>query len=111
TSFDVALVREGEFTHSKRRALGHDALVTGLAAVDIVSIGAGGGSIAWTDRRGVPQVGPESAGSNPGPACYGRGGERPTVTDAMVVLGVIDPDNYLGGRVKLDKAAARQVLH
>ena len=110
TSFDVALVREGEFTHSKRRALGHDALVTGLAAVDIVSIGAGGGSIAWTDRRGVPQVGPESAGSNPGPACYGRGGERPTVTDAMVVMNFIDPGDYLGGRRELDGEASRRVL-
>jgi N-methylhydantoinase A len=110
TSFDVALLREGEFTHSKRRPLGHEALVTGLAAVDIVSIGAGGGSIAWTDRRGVPQVGPESAGSNPGPACYGRGGTRPTVTDAMIVMNFIDPADYLGGRRALDGDAARAVL-
>jgi N-methylhydantoinase A len=110
TSFDVALVRQGEFTHSKRRALGHEALVTGLAAVDIVSIGAGGGSIAWTDRRGVPQVGPESAGSNPGPACYGRGGDRPTVTDAMVVMNFIDPGDYLGGRRELDGEASRRVF-
>jgi len=110
TSFDVALVRDGEFTHSKRRPLGHEALVTGLAAVDIVSIGAGGGSIAWSDRRGVPQVGPESAGSDPGPACYGRGGGRPTVTDAMVALNFIDPSDYLGGRRELDGDAARAAL-
>jgi len=110
TSFDVALVRDGEFTHSKRRSLGHEALVTGLAAVDIVSIGAGGGSIAWADRRGVPQVGPQSAGSDPGPACYGRGGTRPTVTDAMVTMNFIDPADYLRGRRALDGDAARAVL-
>jgi N-methylhydantoinase A len=110
TSFDVALIRGGELTHSKRRALGHAALVTGLAAVDIVSIGAGGGSIAWLDRRGIPQVGPTSAGSDPGPACYGRGGTQPTVTDAMVVMNFLDPDDYLGGRRRLVPAAARDAL-
>lgn len=110
TSFDVALVRDGEFTYSKRRSLGHSAFVTGLAAVDIVSIGAGGGSIAHVDRRGVPQVGPHSAGANPGPACYGRGGEEATVTDAMVVLGFIDPGAYLGGRRELDLAAAEAAV-
>jgi N-methylhydantoinase A len=110
TSFDVAIVRDGEFTHSKSRPLGHPALVTGLAAVDIVSIGAGGGSIGWTDRRGVPQVGPMSAGSRPGPACYGRGGTEPTVTDAMVALNFIDPDDYLRGRRPLDRDAALAAL-
>lgn len=110
TSFDVALIRNGEFTHSKRRALGHPALVTGLAAVDIVSIGAGGGSVAWIDRRGVPQVGPTSAGSDPGPVCYGRGGTQPTVTDAMVVMGLLHPGEYLGGRRTLDADAAREAL-
>lgn len=110
TSFDVSLLRRGEFTHSKRRALGHPALVTGLAAVDIVSIGAGGGSIAWIDRRGVPQVGPMSAGSDPGPACYGRGGAAPTVTDAMVAMGFLDPGDYLGGRRPLDRDAATAAL-
>ena len=110
TSFDVALVRDGEFTHSKRRAMGHPALITGLAAVDIVSIGAGGGSIAWIDRRGVPQVGPNSAGSDPGPACYGRGGTDPTVTDAMVVMGFLDPGDYLDGRRSLNRDAARDVI-
>jgi N-methylhydantoinase A len=110
TSFDVALVRDGEFTYSKRRSLGHPAFVTGLAAVDIVSIGAGGGSIAHVDRRGVPQVGPHSAGAVPGPACYGRGGEEATVTDAMVVLGFIDPGAYLGGRRELDLGAAETAV-
>jgi N-methylhydantoinase A len=110
TSFDVALLRDGEFTYSKRRALGHPAFVTGLAAVDIVSIGAGGGSIAFLDRRGVPQVGPHSAGAQPGPACYGLGGTDATVTDAMVVLGFIDPDAFLGGRRELDVDAAQQAV-
>jgi N-methylhydantoinase A len=110
TSFDVALVRDGEFTYSKRRPLGHPSFITGLAAVDIVSIGAGGGSIASVDRRGVPQVGPQSAGAKPGPACYGRGGTDATVTDAMVTLGFIDPEGYLGGRRALDLAAAEKVV-
>jgi N-methylhydantoinase A len=110
TSFDVALLRDGEFTYSKRRSLGHEAFVTGLASVDIVSIGAGGGSIAHLDRRGVPQVGPQSAGAHPGPACYRQGGEAATVTDAMVVLGFIDPGAFLGGRRTLDLEAARAAV-
>ncbi len=85
-------------------------LPTGINVVDVVSIGAGGGSIAWVDERGVPQVGPHSAGSSPGPACYGRGGVQPTVTDATLVAGLINPDAYLDGRVKLDRAAALGVI-
>ena len=110
TSFDVALLADGEFTYTKRRPLGHPTLETGLVAVDIVSIGAGGGSIAWMDRRGLPQVGPQSAGSNPGPACYGRGGERATVTDSMVHLNMIDAGGYLGGRWTLDESRAERAL-
>lgn len=106
TSFDVAVIRDGEFTMSKRRALGHPALVTGLASVDIVSIGAGGGSLGRIDSRGIPQVGPRSAGSNPGPACYGRGGTEAALTDAMVALNLIDPGSYLQGRVVLDRDAS-----
>jgi N-methylhydantoinase A len=80
---------------------------TALRQVDVESIGAGGGSIGWIDARGLLRVGPQSAGSIPGPACYGRGGTRATVTDALVVLGYIDPDRFLGGDFKLDAAAAR----
>ena len=104
TSFDAALIRDGAPHITPRFRLGE--LETGISLVDVVSIGAGGGSIAWTDERGVPQVGPQSTGSDPGPACYGRGGTAPTVTDAAAVLGIIDPENYLGGRFTLDRDAA-----
>jgi N-methylhydantoinase A len=83
---------------------------TGLTVVDVVSIGAGGGSIGWVDKRGVPQVGPISAGSMPGPACYGQGGTEPTLTDAAVVLGLLDPDRYLRGRVQIDPQASRDAI-
>ena len=72
-----------------------------VPTVDITTIGAGGGSIAWLDAGGALRVGPESAGSEPGPACYDRGGEAATVTDASVILGYIDPDYFAGGSLKL----------
>jgi N-methylhydantoinase A len=75
-----------------------------------VSIGAGGGSIAWIDPGGLLRVGPDSAGATPGPACYGRGGKEPTVTDAAVVLGYIDPDYFLGGRIRLDAEQAHEAI-
>src|SRR6201986_4522219 len=75
--------------------------MTGVNLVDVVAVGAGGGSIGWVSERGVPNVGPHSAGSTPGPAALGRGGTEPTVTDAMVTMGFIDPDHYLDGRVQL----------
>ncbi|MBV9245976.1 MAG: hydantoinase/oxoprolinase family protein [Methylobacteriaceae bacterium] len=78
--------------------------------IDIRSIGAGGGSIAWIDKGGMLRVGPQSAGARPGPACYGRGGTEPTVTDANLVLGRINPDNFLGGRMQLDVEAARRAV-
>ena len=78
--------------------------------MDVRSIGAGGGSIAWLDAGGLLRVGPQSAGSVPGPACYGRGGDQPTVTDAALVLGYIDPQYFNGGRLKLDPAAAHRVI-
>lgn len=81
-----------------------------VPAIDLIEIGAGGGSIASIDALGLLKVGPRSAGSEPGPACYGRGGEDPTVTDADVVLGLLDPDNFLGGDMKLDKAAAESAF-
>lgn len=78
--------------------------------IDIRTIGAGGGSIAWIDKGGMMQVGPQSAGAKPGPACYGCGGACPTVTDANLVLGRINPKNFLGGRMQLDVAAAREAI-
>jgi N-methylhydantoinase A len=78
--------------------------------LDVTAIGAGGGSIAWVDDAGAFQVGPRSAGADPGPACYGQGGTEPTVTDAHVVLGRIDPENFLGGRVRLDPGLAREAV-
>lgn len=81
-----------------------------VPVVELIEIGAGGGSVAHVDRMGLPKVGPESAGSEPGPACYGRGGERPTVTDANLVLGYLDPGYFLGGAMTLDRPAAEAAI-
>jgi len=81
-----------------------------IPMIDIRTIGAGGGSIAWIDKGGMLRVGPQSAGAQPGPACYGRGGTEATVTDANLVLGRINPGNFLGGRMKLDMVAARAAI-
>jgi N-methylhydantoinase A len=81
-----------------------------IPSIDMIEIGAGGGSIAHADALGLLKVGPESAGSAPGPACYGRGGTQPTVTDADLVLGLLDADHFLGGDMKLDRAAADRVM-
>jgi N-methylhydantoinase A/oxoprolinase/acetone carboxylase beta subunit len=81
-----------------------------VPVVELIEIGAGGGSIAHVDRMGLPKVGPESAGSEPGPACYGRGGERPTVTDANLVLGYLDAGYFLGGAMPLDRRAAEAAI-
>jgi N-methylhydantoinase A len=78
--------------------------------VDIVEIGAGGGSIAWFDKAGLLKVGPLSAGADPGPACYGRGGDEPTVTDAKLITGVINPNNFAGGQFNLDESNARSAM-
>ena len=112
TTFDVGLVLDGEVSVTKETWLGKERLgeQIGLPMVDIRSLGAGGGSIAWVDEGGMLHVGPQSAKSEPGPACYGRGGNEATVTDAAVVLGYIDPDNFLGGTMKLDAQAAREVV-
>lgn len=104
TSFDTSVIVDNRMTMTDRSYVQN--LLTGLTKVDVVTIGSGGGSVGWVDPRGVLQVGPQSAGADPGPACYGRGGEQPTVTDAMVSLGLIDPDYFLGGRAKLDKSKA-----
>jgi N-methylhydantoinase A len=81
-----------------------------IPSIDMIEIGAGGGSIAWMDALGLLKVGPRSAGSAPGPACYGRGGTEPTVTDADVLLGLLDADNFLGGDMRLDRAAAEAAM-
>jgi N-methylhydantoinase A len=104
TSTDISLIVDGTSSLVMDRAVhGHR---VALDSLDIVSIGAGGGSIARVDAGGILHVGPHSAGADPGPACYGLGGTAATVTDANVVLGLIDPDNFLGGRRRLDRAAA-----
>jgi N-methylhydantoinase A len=105
TSFDVSVIDNGE---PARRTRGEMMGVwTALSLVDVESIGAGGGSLGWIDARGMLRVGPRSAGAVPGPACYQRGGDQATVTDALVVLGYIDPDRFLGGDFALDPDAAR----
>lgn len=104
TSFDMAIIRSGE---PMRRVRGELMGVwTAMPMVDIESVTAGGGSIAWVDPLGLMRVGPRSAGAYPGPACYGRGGTEATVTDALVVLGYIDPARFLGGDMALDESAA-----
>ncbi|OZF42606.1 hydantoinase/oxoprolinase family protein [Rhodococcus sp. 14-2470-1a] len=105
TSLDAAAIVDGEFRVSSRATVGE--WPTSLTAVDIETIGSGGGSIAWVDGRGLLRVGPHSAGSVPGPACYGRGGEQPTVTDAALTMGLINPNYYLGGTIDLDAERAR----
>ncbi|MGN6145701.1 MAG: hydantoinase/oxoprolinase family protein [Mesorhizobium sp.] len=81
-----------------------------IPVIEMIEIGAGGGSIAWVDAMGRIQTGPESAGSEPGPACYGRGGERPAITDADLVLGKLDPDNFAGGAIRLDAGASQRAI-
>lgn len=98
TTFDVGLVRDGSLVYTRDAWLGQRWLgdIIGTSTVDVRSVGAGGGSIAWLDPGGLLRVGPQSAGSVPGPACYGRGGDQPTVTDAALVLGYIDPAYFNG---------------
>jgi len=112
TSYDVSLTSGGQIAYSRDKWLGPEwsGHMTGLPAVDTRSLGAGGGSIAYIDEGGLVRVGPISAGANPGPACYGRGGKEPTVTDAALVLGYLDPSNFLGGRMTLDLEAAREAF-
>jgi len=108
TSTDVCLVQDG------RPSLASESEIDGLPirtpVLDIVSVGAGGGSIAWVDDGGMLRVGPQSAGADPGPACYGKGGGEPAITDAHIVIGTIRPGAFLGGRMKLDGEAARHVF-
>lgn len=109
TSFDVGLVVQGRPVLNREPVFEKYSLV--LPMIDVVSIGAGGGSVAWVDRQsGALQVGPHSAGALPGPACYDKGGEEPTVTDANVVLGRIDPETFFGGRMRLSPDLARRAI-
>jgi N-methylhydantoinase A len=107
TSFDVGVVVAGK--PLMRREIAVAGADIRVPSIDVASIGAGGGSIAAV-RFGNLTVGPQSAGANPGPACYGRGGTEPTATDADLLLGVLDPDNFLGGRMRLDPAAAGRAI-
>lgn len=110
TSFDVSLVTDGTPALSPQTSIDFG-MVVRTPMIEIATIGAGGGSIAWVDKGGLLQIGPESAGSTPGPVAYGQGNTRPTVTDANVVLGRIDPDNPIGGKLdRLDVEAARAAI-
>ena len=108
TSTDISMIVNGEPALSSTRGIAGQRIA--LQSLDIVSIASGGGSIARVDAGGILRVGPESAGALPGPACYGKGGTEVAVTDASVVLGFLDPNNFLGGRETLDVAAAEGVL-
>lgn len=112
TSYDVSLVRDGRIPWTRETWLGQRfrGHMTGFPSVDVKSIGAGGGSIAWVDSGGLLRVGPQSAGSTPGPVAYGKGGTEPTVTDCALILGYIDPAFFLGGTMKLDLEGARNAL-
>jgi N-methylhydantoinase A len=107
TTFKVAIVKNREPGLTSETVVGQYSLLVPM--IDLESIGAGGGSIAWIDGQRL-RVGPKSAGSSPGPACYGWGGEEPTVTDADLVLGYLNPDYFLGGRMKLSLHAAEQAM-
>ena len=108
TSFDVATITNGKIRISRESEI--DDLVYCIPSVDVYTIGAGGGSIAWCDIGGVLRVGPQSAGADPGLACYGKGGEKPTVTDADLILGYLNPDYFLGGEVKLFPELAKKAI-
>lgn len=111
TSFDVSLVADGESSLAAQTAVDFG-MVVRTPMIEITTIGAGGGSIAWVDRGGLLQIGPESAGSDPGPVCYGLGNERPTVTDANVVMGRINADKPIGGKLdRLDVEAAKAAIN
>jgi N-methylhydantoinase A len=108
TTFDVSALRNRQLVVTPEATFGMEML--GIPKIDVRSVGAGGGSIAWVDPGGLLKVGPQSAGARPGPACYGAGGAEATVTDANVVLGIIDPDYFLGGRIRLDRASAEAAV-
>jgi N-methylhydantoinase A/oxoprolinase/acetone carboxylase beta subunit len=110
TSADIGIAIDGRFAEATARDTWIGGFPVLAPMIDIHTIGAGGGSIAYVDEGGAFRVGPKSAGANPGPAAYGKGGVEPTVTDANLVLGRLDPDNFLGGAMALDAAAARRAV-
>lgn len=114
TTAKCSLIHDSRPTLNVEYRLEHTRIKPGHAVqvpvVDIVEIGSGGGSIAWIDERGALRVGPESAGSTPGPACYGRGGTKPTLSDAILTVGIFDPANFAGGTMALDKEKAAAAI-
>jgi len=108
TSSDISMIVDGEPTLSADRAVANERVA--MPSLDIVTLGAGGGSIGRVDGGGVLHVGPQSAGAVPGPACYGQGGTEPTVTDANLALGYLDANNFLGGRQQLDLDASKAAI-
>src|SRR5260370_40056576 len=108
TSSEFCLIVDGEAALATDRKIGSHRVA--LNSLDIVSLGAGGGSIGRVDAGGILHVGPESAGAVPGPACYGKGGMAATVTDANLGLGYLDPDHFLGGQRTLDRRAAEDAV-
>ena len=108
TTVDVALIDDGEIIErSQSKVAGRPVMGS---TIDISSVGAGGGSIGWIDHRGALRVGPQSAGASPGPACFGHGGTEPTVTDCHLLLGRLDPETFLGARMKLDMEAGLKAV-
>lgn len=108
TSFDITLTRDGRANVAKN--IDFLRYRIGIPMIQVETLGAGGGSIGWIDSMGLMQMGPQSAGSEPGPACYGQGGDKPTTTDANLVLGYLNPEGLVGGRLPLDVARARKAI-
>ncbi|MBW3099009.1 caprolactamase subunit alpha [Pseudohoeflea coraliihabitans] len=108
TSFDITLTRDGKANINKN--IDFLRYRIGIPMIQVETLGAGGGSIGWIDEMGLLQMGPQSAGSEPGPACYGQGGEEPTTTDANITLGYLSDEGLVGGRLPLDRDKARQAI-
>jgi N-methylhydantoinase A len=108
TSYDVCLIGDGEIPTTDYNWVGDERVA--MKMVDVPSVGAGGGSLAWIDTLGLLRVGPQSAGADPGPACYGRGGTQPAVTDADLILGYVPADYFLGGEIVLNRELAETAL-
>ena len=108
TSFDITLTKDGQTNLNKN--IDFLRYRIGVPMIQVETLGAGGGSIGWIDPMGLLQVGPQSAGAVPGPACYGQGGEEPTVSDANLVLGYLNPEGLIGGRLPLDRSCAKAAL-